>query len=364
MNNRQRFHATLNYQPVDRVPFWSFGAWPETLERWGLEGYSPDTFDLAQGIDISNVIGHLFFPNPPFAHEIVQEDDTHVLYINHEGILMREMKQHAYSSMPQFVKFPVETREEFRSFWSQRMQPDMSARMGADWKQQIINLQNQDVPLLICSDRWGGFFGPLRNLTGVERLCMLFYDDPDFVEEMMDADADFIISMMDQILDVVSIDGYIFWEDMCYNTGPLLTPKLARKYMLPRYLRVVEHLKSRGVPWIGLDSDGKIDELIPIWMDAGIDYLYPFEVQCGMDVNKVRKEFGRDLRIVGGINKRALITGPETIDAEIDRVRPLMDDGGYIPMPDHSIPPDVSFDNYRYYVDRMIEVCAKSGRRA
>ncbi len=362
MNNTERFHATMNYEAVDRIPFWGFGAWPETIDRWKGEGYDPDKYDIYGGIDVSNVLGHLFFPNPPFEHEVLQEDETHILYVNHEGILMREMKQYAYSSMPQFVKFPVETREEFRKFWKERMQPDMSARLGEDWKEQLINLRAQESPLMICSDRWGGFFGPLRNLTGVESLCMLFYDDPAFIEEMMDADADFIIAMMGQILDVVPIDAYIFWEDMCYNAGPLLTPRLAREFMLPRYRRVAEFLKGRGVPWIGLDSDGKIDELIPVWMDAGIDYLYPFEVQCGMDVNRVRKEFGKDLRIVGGVNKRALIYGPESIDAEIERVRPLMEQGGYIPMTDHSIPPDVAFKDYQYYIKRMTEVCGGISR--
>jgi len=144
---------------------------------------------------------------------------------------------------------------------------------------------------------------------------------------------------------------------MAYNAGPLLSPSLARKYMLPRYRRVNEYLFSRGVKFIGLDSDGQIDSLIPIWIDSGINYLFPFEVQCGMDVLRVRREYGRDLRIAGGVDKRALAKGPDAIDAELARVRPLIEEGGYLPMTDHSIPPDVSFDNHRYYLERIAATC-------
>ena len=123
--------------------------------------------------------------------------------------------------------------------------------------------------------------------------------------------------------------------------------------MLPRYRRVVNFLRGRGVEFISLDSDGDVSKLIPIWLEAGINILYPFEVQAGMDVLKVRKEYGRDLRLWGGIDKRALAAGPKAIDAELARIAPLVADGGYIPTPDHSLPPDVSFANYCYYMQKL-----------
>ncbi|MDO8587737.1 MAG: uroporphyrinogen decarboxylase family protein [Armatimonadota bacterium] len=357
MTDLERFRATMNYQSVDRRPFWVWGPWPETVDRWKLEGYDEAEFDYGAGADSASIYGGWFFPNPPFEREVVHEDDEHILYVNHEGILLRELKNHPLSSMPQFVKFPVETREEFRKFWKERMRPDLTERIGPDWQRQLREIRELPHPFIIISDRWGGFFGPIRNLLGVERLCMLFHDDPAFVEEMMDADADFIIAMMSQILDVATPDAYAFWEDMAYNTAPLISPEMARRYMLPRYKRVTEFLTGRGVKHIVLDSDGRIDSLIPIWLDSGINCLYPFEVQCGMDVLAVRGKYGRDLRIWGGVDKRALAKGPRAIDAELARLRPLIEEGGYIPHTDHSIPPDVSFANYKYYVKRMEEIC-------
>ena len=175
---------------------------------------------------------------------------------------------------------------------------------------------------------------------------------------MMDSNADFIIAMMSQVLDVTSIDAFGFWEDMAYKTAPLISPRLARQYMLPRYKRVVDFLRGRGVPFIGLDSDGMMDPLIPVWLDAGLNFLYPFEVQAGMDVLAVRRKYGRQLRIWGGVDERALAYGHAAIDAELERVRPLIEEGGYIPHTDHSIPPDATYENFCYYTRRLGEVCA------
>ena len=347
----------MNYQPRDRAPFWYWGAWPETIGRWQREGWDPAGFDLNMCADRRIAYGHWWQPQPPFEHRVVEENDDTILFINHEGILLRQRKDHPDSSMPQFVRFPVESREDFRKFWAEHMQPDLEVRIGEGWQEKLRAERRQPLPLIVISDRWGGFFGPLRNMVGVERLCTLFYDDPAFVEEMMDANADLTIAIMDQVLDVIDIDAFAFWEDMAYKTGPLLSPAMARKYMLPRYARVVEFLRGRGVQIIGLDSDGQIDSLIPVWLDAGLNMLYPFETQAGMDVLEVRRKYGKDLLIWGGIDKRAVARGPAAIDAELARVRPLIEEGGYMPHTDHSFPPDVSFANYRYFMEKLAEVC-------
>ena len=102
----------------------------------------------------------------------------------------------------------------------------------------------------------------------------------------------------------------------------------------------------------GLDSDGDIWKLIPVWMNNGINMLWPFEVQSKMDVNKVRQEFP-ELVIMGGINKKEIAKGGRDMQAEVDRVLPLIEKGGYIPELDHSIPPDISWPTYCYYIDYM-----------
>lgn len=356
MTDRARFLGVLGGKPVDRCVYTAWAnAWPETVERWRAEGCPPgkgSPFPHDRWIDH----GRWFFPNPPFEKRVVEETAEAVLYMNEEGILMRERRDHRLSSMPQFVRFPVESREEFRKFWGERMRPDLASRVGKDAAAKLAALRGRKEPLLVIADRWGGFFGGLRAMVGVERLCLLFHDDPAWVEEMMDAVADFLIAMMDGILAHTDVDLFGFWEDMAYKTGPLVGPATFRRLALPRYRRVVDFLRGKGVPHVSVDSDGDIRSLLPIWLDAGIDVVYPFEVQCGMDVREMRRKFGPGLRMWGGVDKRALAIGPAAIDAELARVAPLVKEGGYIPALDHSIPPDVSWANFLHYGRKLREI--------
>lgn len=344
----------MNYGPRDRAPFHEFPwpTWPETVERWAREGgYDPEKTDF--GCDKWVIEYSWFMPSPPFPRTVLAEDEEYVTYVDPQGIVMREFKKNPLSSMPQFLRFPVETRADFRKFWSERMRPDLSERIGPDWREQLRRHRGRDYPLVVIADRWGGFFGSLRNLVGLERLCTLFYDDPAFVEEMMEADADFLTGMLSQMLEETDIDVFGFWEDMAYKAGPLISPRMARQYMLPRYRKVIDFARSRGVHYFVLDSDGQVDPLIPVWMDAGLDILYPFEVQAGMDVAAVRKKYGRGLRLWGGVDKRALTCGFREIDTEIARHKALIDEGGFVPMLDHSAPPDIPYRNYCYFMEQL-----------
>jgi uroporphyrinogen decarboxylase len=356
MTSRERFDATMNYCARDRAVFHEFPwpTWPETAERWKKEGgYDEARTDF--GCDHWVIDVQWFFPHPPFAREVLSEDDTTVTFVDPQGIVMREFKTNPLSSMPHFIRFPVETRADFRKFWRERMQPDPAARIGPDWRAQLRRHRGRDYVFVVLADRWGGFFGSLRNLVGVERLCTLFYDDPAFVEEMMEADADFLIAMLGQMLEETDIDVFGFWEDMAYNAGPLIGPELVRRYMVPRYRKVIDFARARGVKWFALDSDGDVSLLIRHWMDAGIDILYPWEVQAAMDATAVRKKYGRNLRLWGGVDKRVLARTRSDIDAEIDRHKWLIDDGGFVPMLDHSAPPDIPYENYRYFMQRLRE---------
>ena len=322
MTSLERFNATMNYRQRDRVPFRElmWPAWPETAERWAHEGgYLGVQTDF--GCDRWVVEFSWFFPTPAFERQILSEDEKTVTYVDPTGTVLREFKSNPLSSMPQFIRFPVKARDDFQKFWKERMRPDLTERIGANWYERLRRHRNRDYPLVVIADKWEGFFGPLRNLLGVEKLCHLFYDDPCLIEEMMEADAEFLIAMLSQMLEATSIDVFAFWEDMAYKTAPLISPGMVRKYMLPRYRKVIDYGRSRGVNFFALDSDGNVDALIPVWMDAGIDILYPFEVQAGMDVVAVRKKYGRALRMWGGVDKRPLAEGPDAIerDAPADR---------------------------------------------
>ena len=384
MTSRERFLKTLDFECTDQpwVRAYSF-IWPETCLRWRTQGYEgpdlgwhgeglPERFGLDQLARVDPWYG----PVPEFENQIVEEDDQIKLYVNHEGILMREFKEHGDTSMPQFVKFPVESPEEFERFAAERLTLNAEARLSDTWKAQVASgglaavagganlaLDSEaskaadatvdEDPRLCWADRWGGFFGSLRNMLGLENLCCAFYDSPAWVERMMEERADAIIRITAEVLKHTSFDVFWYWEDMAYNHASLIDPKMYRKFALKHYRRVNDWLRSRGIRHIGLDSDGAIDELIPIWVDSGVNMLWPFEVQSGMDVVAVRAKYGHDLVIMGGIDKRALAVGGDTMRREVDRVMPLVEDGGYIPEADHSVPPDVTWPGFIEYVEYL-----------
>ena len=380
-SSRERFLQTCQFKPVDKPWFRAYAfVWPETELVWRTQGYEgpelgwhgeglPQRFGLDELMRVDPWYG----PVPEFEYQVIEEDDRTKLYINHEGILMREFKEHADTSMPQFVKFPVETPREFEAFAAERLalnaEPAALARMAGEnavgpaacrsrcgqrhgGRGPVAVAEATDEhPRLCWADRWGGFFGSLRNMLGVQNLCMAFYDQPKLVERMMEERADRIIEITAEVMKYTEIDVFWYWEDMAYKAGPLVGPKMYRKFAVKHYRRVNDWLHSQGIKYIGLDSDGDIGRLIPIWLDSGINMLWPFECQSGMDVVKVREQYGHDLIIVGGIDKRTLVPGGEVMRKEIDRVMPLVEDGGYIPELDHSVPPDISWPNFIEYIE-------------
>jgi hypothetical protein len=157
----------------------------------------------------------------------------------------------------------------------------------------------------------------------------------------------------------ITLDFCYLWEDIAYKSGPLFSPKIMHELMVPRWQIFTEFLRNNGVSMILVDCDGNIADLLPLVLEGGCNTMLPFEVAAGNDVVAVRKKYGKNLTIIGGIDKRALARGKMEIDAELERVRPLLAEGGYFPTLDHYAPPDISFENYMYYKIRL-----KSMRKA
>jgi uroporphyrinogen-III decarboxylase len=142
------------------------------------------------------------------------------------------------------------------------------------------------------------------------------------------------------------------WEDMCYKNGPMIGPGAFDTFMLPYYRELVGFLRNElEIPVVGVDTDGNMTLLIEKFVDAGVNLIWPFEVQAGMDVVEVRRQWPDQFAIWGGMDKRALFTGREAIKAEVTRVVPTMlEQGGYIPSIDHAVPPEVSLENWEHFL--------------
>jgi uroporphyrinogen decarboxylase len=199
-----------------------------------------------------------------------------------------------------------------------------------------------------------GAFGHSRNLLGVEQLCMAYYDQPALIHEIMEHWTDFYCRLASRVWAGVSFDFVYLWEDMAYKNGPLISPRFVREFMLPYYRRFIEHVRGLGCDVIIVDSDGDVSELVPLFLDVGVNVMLPFEVQAGMDVCLFRKLYAKNLAIIGGIDKRLLTQEREALDHELRaKIPPMLESGGYIPGLDHTVPPDVRLEDFRQYVQQV-----------
>jgi uroporphyrinogen decarboxylase len=162
---------------------------------------------------------------------------------------------------------------------------------------------------------------------------------------------DFLIEAARPVLAETTLDYMNLSEDMAMKNGPLLGPETYRTFILPHLKRVVAFFKSHGVRYVFVDTDGNPEPLVPLLLDAGVDMIWPLERAADQDPVRLRQKFGRSLRLSGGVDKRELARGPDAIETHLRELQPLVAEGGFIPTVDHAVSPDISWDNFRYYVD-------------
>lgn len=318
----------------------------ETLERWRGEGLPPEA-DVREHFGLERIGfmgGSPYTLVPSFRRTVLAEDQDTMTLRDEAGVVQRVFKHGAASKMPQWLEYPVKSRQDFREL-RDRLDPRSPKRLPADWQETVSSLAERDYPLGFAP---GSFFGhTLQRWVGTEGLCLLFYDNPAFVEEMLEYLEWFFLELAEQYLPRVQFDFASFGEDIAYKGRAFLSPAMFRRFLQPRYVRICERMRSHGIETIFVDSDGCIDELIPLWLDVGVNGFSPLEVAAGEDAVALRRQYGTRIVLVGNIDKRALLRGPDAIRAEATRVRPLLDQGAYFPAVDHSVPPDASYDSFR-----------------
>jgi uroporphyrinogen-III decarboxylase len=186
---------------------------------------------------------------------------------------------------------------------------------------------------------------------GTVGVSYMLYDDPALVQECLAFLTDLTMSWMGTPLKEAGFDLFYVHEDMAGSHGPLLSPELFRRFFLPEYRRFVDFLKSCGVKCVMVDTDGNFESLIPVFLDAGVDGFGPIERAAGMDPRELRTRYGKSFSMIGGIDKRVLRRDRATMEKEVmELLPPLLEQGGYIPTIDHSIPPDVSLAQFEAYL--------------
>lgn len=360
MNTRDLFLAIMNYQPVDRMPVIYWGMWEETRTRWLKEGLPAGLKDdelrafLRADLFWWYVSGGPVTPGamkllPAFPEETVEETDQFRIVRNAAGIVTKTFKNQ--SSIPHSLDHTFKTARDWPEY-KKRLQPD-PRRIPQDIDERVRIGQQLGVPLCLPV---GSLMGWLRDWMGVENMCYLIYDDPDCYADIVNTIAELSCWAMDQIVPRMAVkpDLCFIWEDICGSTGPFVSPHIFRQFVAPGYIKIRHKMDELGIPILCVDSDGNTDALIRPWMEGGVNLLFPVEPGVWQGTpEKIRKKYGRDLRLIGGFNKLVLEKDRAAIDAEIKAHIPLMKEGGYLMMPDHVITPGTSLANYRYYLDSI-----------
>jgi len=291
---------------------------------------------------------------PPFEEEVLSEDENSRVVRNGCGIVCRNLKDN--SSMPQFLDFPVKTRDDWEQMkW--RLDPDTPQRYP-DWEELKKQYEGRDyvLQMTIC-----GAYGLPRNLFGEADLALMYYDDPKLIHDILRVWLRLYKGMFSNTFPHVKPDFVFIWEDMAYKNGPLISPRMVEEFMLPYHTELIEHIKKLGVETVLVDSDGDIRLLIDIFLKAGANAIFPFEAAANMDPVATREKYGDSFLIWGGIDKRELSKDFASIEREVmKKVPKLMEVGGYIPSLDHACPPDISFENYKFYNKLVREICEGS----
>ncbi len=357
MTARRRFHETFRYGSPDRVfmmPQWAFG---ETRQRWLREGMPAD-------VHFNSYFGYDRFELVPIHMDIWPALQTQVIeQTEHWSIIEDELGGRTKSwtdreiGMSQRLVYPVRGREQWEKL-RQRLDAAAPVRHPEYWDELVRCYKGRDYPLGIHG---GSYYGWIRNWVGMEHLALWYADCPDLIHEMTQYIADYVLALIERALqDIPDLDYALLWEDMCHKTGPLISPAAFREFMSEPMKRVTARLQEAGIDIIMVDSDGRVDELLPLWLEAGVNLHYPLEVAAGCDPLRYRELYGKDILLAGAIDKRVLRDGCTQADIEAEvmsKVPQLLKQGGFSPWVDHAVPPDVPFANFRFYMDLITELC-------
>jgi len=297
--------------------------------------------------------------SPCFKEEVIEDRGDYELVRDFAGRHVLYFKARRNGFMPEYVEHPVKDMKSWEENCKWRMNPNSPERYTNLEKDMQWRIQRANEGCVVQQNVVGGYMY-LRSLIGPEDVLYKFYDEPELIHDCMKTWFELADKVISEHQKYVTIDELFFGEDICYKSGPLISPDMMREFLLPYYQQLINNIKSRQIEksrhlFFQIDTDGNCYPVIDVYKEIGMDHMSPFEVASGCDVVEVGKKYP-DLRIRGGIDKRILAAGKDAIDREIDRIMPVMKKrGGYIPVCDHGVPEEVDFDDYMHYRKRMQE---------
>ncbi|MFW6155093.1 MAG: hypothetical protein ACOC95_07755 [Planctomycetota bacterium] len=364
MTPRERYLRTLRFNHPDRIPLMPGGPRESTVARWRTEGLGDRTDWWGAvcedvGVDRTAGVGPLRLAMnermiPQFEEKVLERRGSHLVVQDWKGNICEIADDYDVSYLRHAIDFvtrrwircPVETRDDWARMKT-RYDADDPSRMPADVPDA------PDRPLAVGVS---GPFWQMREWCGFEGLCMMMVDEPDLVDDMASFWCEFVAALLEKLCERVVPDVLFISEDMAYKVKAMISPAMTRRWCLPSWRRWTDLVTSRGCALVDMDSDGFVGELIPLWIEAGINVCDPIEVAAGNDMADFRRRFGPSIAYRMGVDKRAIAAGGAALVGELDRLAPVIRDGGYLPGCDHGVPSDISWENFLDYTARLAKL--------
>jgi hypothetical protein len=321
MNSRERFIQTMNYTHPDRPPLFEDGIREDVIKDWRTQGLGKkDRLESMFTFDVREEIEPILEPLPTPSHWPKTSAGLQQL--------------------------------------SNKLNAEDPKRLPDDWGNKVKEWKNRQFPLILRVHR--GYFLTM-GVHGWHRFTdaiQLLIDRPNMIELWMDIYSNFSVKLITKILEEVDVDAALFSEPIGGNHGPLISPGMYSSLVLKSYMPILNTLKRLGVSTIIYRTYANTRILLPSVIEVGFNCLWACECQPqAMNYREIRREYGRDLRLIGGIDADCLRQNESNIQEEIMEIVPqLLEGGGYIPLADGRVREDVPFKNYIYYRKLLEEV--------
>ncbi len=349
MTSWERFKRMYEHREADRIPIID-EPWNGTLRRWRREGM-PEGVDWCDFFDVDK-LGVINIDISPRMPEItLEETDRYYIQTSPWGVTMKHFKEE--DSTPEFLDFTITTQEA----WEQAKQRMTLEDDRIPWEMLRQNYDRWRAEgRWIRAVFWFGFDVTHSWMMGTENTLIAMMEEPELVEDMFDTYLNRCMVLFSRIWDAGYRFDEVFWyDDMGYKGTTFFSPNMYRNLLQPYHKRAVDWAHDRGI-YAQLHSCGDIMTLLPDVVATGVDALNPLEVKAGMDVLKVKKEYGDRLVLHGGINA-VLWNDKDAILEEIRHKVPILkENSGFIFSSDHSIPNSVSLENMKAIVEEVKRV--------
>lgn len=361
----ERMNKTLRHEEADRVPISDF-FWGSFLKRWRKDlNLSEDTdinkyYDLDWISTTPNMDPHIR------SFEILEECEEYItVKTGFEAVIKKKFKD----PMPAFLYFETDTIDKLTAF--QFDDPFDERRYLSSGDNQIAGvgdgfIRNTPAWIETVKTLYPDFpvYGSvcegqemLWRMIGSENVMLWMLMFPDELERFMERLHQFIIGITEAQIKAAGgmLDGMVLWGDVAYVRDLLFAPDEWRRFFKPIVKSVVDICHKKKLPLI-YHGCGNTKRIFGELIETGIDCYNPLECKAGMDVVELRKEFGHKISFCGNLDVMIWANGSqEDIKKMVLTKLNAAKGGGYIVQSDHSVPDNISGQNYDYVVKLVRE---------